>query len=60
MLLKQALVYLVTIIPAWIAGRPLTDLLLIYLGQSQKFKELTKNAPNLYQWIPNELYNLVV
>ncbi|WP_181256683.1 hypothetical protein [Merismopedia glauca] len=54
------IVYVITIIPAWLAGRPFLDLLLIYFGQSQKFKELTKNAPNLYQWIPNEFYNIVV
>jgi Gpi18-like mannosyltransferase len=54
------IVYVITIIPAWLAGRPLVDLLLIYFGQSQKFKELTKNAPNLYQWIPNQFYDVVV
>jgi Gpi18-like mannosyltransferase len=53
-------VYVVTIIPAWLAGRPFVDLLLIYFGQSQKFKELTKNAPNIYQWIPNHFYDVVV
>ena len=47
------LVYFVTLIPAWIIGRPLEELILIYLNQADQNKRLTKNAINLYQWIPN-------
>lgn len=47
------LVYFVTLIPAWIIGRPLEELLLIYLNQANQNRRLTKNAANLYQWIPN-------
>ncbi|QFS43934.1 hypothetical protein [Nostoc sphaeroides] len=54
------LVYVVLILPAWFAGRPISELLLIYFNQANKYKELTKNAPNLYQWIPNNFYNIVV
>jgi Gpi18-like mannosyltransferase len=54
------LAYLVAILPAWIAGRSITELLLVYFEQSNKYKELAKNVPNLYQWIPNEFYNIVV
>ncbi|MCC5606304.1 hypothetical protein LC612_05755 [Nostoc sp. CHAB 5834] len=54
------LVYVVLILPAWFAGRPMSELLLIYFNQANKYKELTKNAPNLYQWIPNNFYNIVV
>ena len=53
------LVYLVLILPAWFAGRPMSELLLIYCNQANKYKELTKNAPNIYQWIPSNLYNIV-
>jgi Gpi18-like mannosyltransferase len=53
------LVYLVAMLPAWIAGRPIKELLLVYFDQSNKYKELAKNVPNLYQWIPNDLYNIV-
>ncbi|MBG1263603.1 hypothetical protein F8S20_33230 [Nostoc sp. BAE] len=54
------LVYVVLILPAWFAGRPMSELLLIYFNQANKYKELTKNASNLYQWIPNNFYNIVV
>ncbi|MBD2138934.1 hypothetical protein H6F32_15445 [Anabaena sp. FACHB-1237] len=54
------LVYLLAILPAWIAGRPIKELLLVYFSQANKYKELAKGVPNLYQWIPNEFYNIVV
>ena len=46
------LVYIVTLLPAWIIGRPLGDLLTIYVNQAGQPRRLTFNAPNLYQWIP--------
>jgi Gpi18-like mannosyltransferase len=52
-------VYLLAIFPALLLGRPLPDLLLIYFNQANTFKKLTLNAPNLYQWIPNDYYLLV-
>ncbi len=52
------LVYLITLIPAWLIGRPLGDMLLIYIRQSQQYEFLTHQAPNLYQWIPNAYYDL--
>ncbi|MBD2353223.1 hypothetical protein H6G41_01070 [Tolypothrix sp. FACHB-123] len=54
------LVYVVFMLPAWFAGRPMKDLLLVYFNQANKYKELAKNSPNLYQWIPNNFYNIVV
>ncbi|MBS9391775.1 MAG: hypothetical protein HEQ29_00940 [Dolichospermum sp. LBC05a] len=54
------LVYIGAMLPAWIAGRPIKELLLVYFEQSNKYKELAKNVPNLYQWIPNNFYNIVV
>lgn len=54
------IVYVILMLPAWIAGRPMTDLLLVYFNQANKYKELAKNSPNLYQWIPNNFYNIVV
>lgn len=52
--------YFVMMIPAWAIGRPLPDLLTIYLAQGETYHELTMNAPNLYTWIPNSLYDLFV
>ena len=45
-------VYLLAVLPSWIAGRPLLDLLTIYLDQAGAFPRLTLNAPNAYQWVP--------
>jgi Gpi18-like mannosyltransferase len=50
-------VYFVTVLPAWYAGRPLKELLLVYFNQATQYKELTKMAPNVYQWIPNAYYD---
>jgi Gpi18-like mannosyltransferase len=46
------LVYLITIIPAWLIGRPLPELLSIYLRTAEGYPELTVSAPNFYQWFP--------
>lgn len=47
-------IYFVIVIPAWIAGRPLIDLMTMHLQQADTFKQLTMNAPNLYQWLPED------
>ena len=53
------LVYIVTLLPAWIVGRPLGDLLRIYIDTyANKPRFLNFNAPNLYQWIPNRYFSL--
>lgn len=51
------LVYMITIIPALFVGRPLDELLLIYFNQTGETERLTKNAPNVYQWIPDRYYS---
>ena len=52
------LVYLITTIPAWLLGRPLDELLFIYFRQSDTYHALTMNAPNMYQWLPTDLYDI--
>jgi Gpi18-like mannosyltransferase len=52
--------YLAGVVPAWIIGRPLGELLMIYAGQVDGFRHLTKNAPNLYQFIPNQYYDIAL
>ena len=54
------LVYVVTILPAVYAGRPLWDALTIYFGQSDDFRVLSLNAPNLYLFFPEGWYTLVL
>ncbi|MBI2758209.1 MAG: hypothetical protein HYX49_05985 [Chloroflexi bacterium] len=49
-------VYFLTIIPAWITGRPLFDLITIYFVQIDRYGELVLNAPNIYNWFPNTSY----
>jgi Gpi18-like mannosyltransferase len=46
--------YMVSLLPSWLAGRPLMELLLTYPSQAGLFQQLTLNAPNLYQWLPND------
>lgn len=50
-------VYLVTLLPAWLIGRPLKDLLLTYFNLTQQYERLSLGAPNLYQWIPIHYYH---
>jgi len=40
--------------PALLAGRPFSDLLTIYLEQTNTYSRLTSSAPNLYQWLPGD------
>jgi len=44
--------YILLSVPCLIAGRPLSEILLIYVFQTTTYEHLTLNAPNLYQWIP--------
>ncbi len=46
-------VFLLALVPAWIAGRSLLDLLTIYARQTSQYETLTMNAASIYTWIPN-------
>lgn len=52
--------YLIAMLPSVFLGRSLQDLLLIYWNQAHTYHVLTANAPNLYQWLPNEHYSVFV
>lgn len=53
-------IYVASVIPAWLAGRPLGELLGIYLRQAAYYPRLTSNAPHLYQWLPSDLYGMLL
>ncbi len=44
---------LLAIVPAWLAGRPLLDLLKIYWQQAGEYEKLTMNAPSVFAWLPD-------
>ena len=46
-------VMLLVIVPAWLAGRSLVDLLLIYPAQVGQYDQLSMHAPSFYAWIPD-------
>lgn len=50
-LLTIPAVYLLSILPAWIAGRNLWDLLTIYFNQAGQYHNLSKNAPNIWSFL---------
>lgn len=54
------LIYVLMIIPAALTGRPLMELFTIYLGQVDRYQMLSMNAPNLYLFIPSDLYSIGV
>jgi Gpi18-like mannosyltransferase len=44
-------VYVLLAVPAWLAGRPFADLMLIYAEQSGQYGSLTLNAPSVYAFV---------
>jgi Gpi18-like mannosyltransferase len=49
-------VYFISIVPAWLAGRPLLDLLTIYFSQVSVYKLLSLSAPNFYYFFSDPKY----
>lgn len=50
------IVYFLSVLPAWLYGRELTDLFSIYLNQSDYYESLTMFMPNIYVWIQDADY----
>lgn len=51
-------VYALTAVPALLLGKPLGDILGVYLGQMGEYDRLTLNAPTVYQFLPqNGVYD---
>jgi Gpi18-like mannosyltransferase len=53
------IIFILSIIPTWFYGRDFIELLKVYSSQTDRYKSLTLNFPNLYIWISNEYYNTV-
>ncbi|MCI1966108.1 MAG: hypothetical protein LKJ17_08270 [Oscillospiraceae bacterium] len=51
-LLIPPAVYLISILPAALLGRDFMELLTVYFRQTQEYKQLTMNLPNLFSWVP--------
>ncbi len=49
-------VFLISLLPAFLMGRPMNELLSTYASQSSHYKFLTMNFPNLYIFIDNRFY----
>lgn len=45
-------VYVLTIVPALLLGKPLGDILGVYLNQMGEYSRLTLNAPSAFQFVP--------
>lgn len=52
-------VYLISLLPAYCAGRPLTELLSVFVSQSEYYESLSLQFPNLYMWISDDHYETV-
>ena len=52
-------VYLISLLPACCAGRPLTELLSVFISQSEYYESLSLQFPNLYMWISDDHYETV-
>lgn len=53
-------ILILALVPSWMAGRSIQDLLGIYLYQTSQFETLTMNAPSIYAWLPEtkKVFNL--
>ncbi len=52
------IVYILAILPVVGLGRPLVDALFIYINQAGSYNRLSRNAPNLYSFMPENWYLL--
>ena len=56
--LLAPLVYLTTLLPAWLLGRPFVDLLMPVVHRLDHERRLGRYAPNPYAWIQEDLWIL--
>jgi Gpi18-like mannosyltransferase len=44
---------LLALVPAWVAGHSILDLLSIYPSQAGQYEQLSMHAPSLFSWMPD-------
>jgi Gpi18-like mannosyltransferase len=59
-LLLVPVVYALAMVPAWLEGRPAMELATVYMSQTVTYHSLSKDAPNLYLWLPDRFYDPLV
>jgi len=52
-------IFILSILPTWLYGREFMELLKVYISQTDHYRLLTLNFPNLYIWIDNVFYEPV-
>jgi Gpi18-like mannosyltransferase len=52
--------YFVSVVPAWLAGGPLGDLLTMYFNQFNTYHHVSMRASNLYIFLTDNNYNLKI
>ncbi len=59
-LLLVPLIMLLALVPSWLAGRPIAELLNIYANQASQYDSITMNAPSAYAWLPGskQVFNI--
>ena len=60
-LLFIPLVLLLAVLPSWLAGRPLGELIGVYAYQASQFETITMNAPSVFALVPEtrRVFNLL-
>ncbi len=52
--------YLAVVAPALLSGMPVSAAFSVYSEQFDQYRKLTYDAPTIYQWIPNQYYDMFV
>ncbi|MDD4993679.1 MAG: hypothetical protein PHR83_15765 [Paludibacter sp.] len=53
------MIFILSILPTWLYGRSFSDLLSVYMAQTNRYPFLTMNFPNFYIWISDVYYSSV-
>ncbi len=54
------LVFILWMVPAYMVGYPLLAPFETYLGGATQFQSISMNTPNIYTFLPNQFYGLIV